>query len=229
MLYGAGIFITTAVGLILGEVLQRFEHPVDWAVFHWVEDASGQGWLHAMTALGRMGDPWPTRYTAIVAIVILTGVAIARRERFWVPAGFIGGSVVVEKFDQTALAKIVDRGHPPTGLGTFPSGGCVRILVIYGAIMLVVLAYLRAGRVVRSFGWSLIATMAFAEGYTRIYVGKHWATDVLGGWVLGGLMLAVTVFAGRALLARERPPLPAGRDGAAERNPPSAAAAADVS
>jgi membrane-associated phospholipid phosphatase len=40
------------------------------------------------------------------------------------------------------------------------------------------------------------------EGYSRWYLNKHWVTDVLGGWFYGGLLLAVAVFAGRALTLR---------------------------
>jgi membrane-associated phospholipid phosphatase len=205
LLYGAGIFVLTAVGLVLGEISQRVEDPVDWPVFHWIEDVQDDGWARPMNVLGQMGNIGPTRLVAVVAIVVLTAAALARRERWWVPAVLIGGTVLVQKFDQAALAKIVDRGHPPTTLGTYPSGGCARILAIYGVIMFLVLAYLRAGRLVRACGWSLIVTMAFAEGYTRLYLNKHWVTDVLGGWAVGGMMLAVTVFAGATLLSRSRP------------------------
>jgi membrane-associated phospholipid phosphatase len=42
--------------------------------------------------------------------------------------------------------------------------------------------------------------MATIEGYSRLYLLKHWLTDVLGGYVFGLSLLAVFVYAGRALL-----------------------------
>jgi membrane-associated phospholipid phosphatase len=49
----------------------------------------------------------------------------------------------------------------------------------------------------------LLAAMVTLEGYTRVYLLKHWLTDALGGYVYGGLMLTVFVYAGRALLDDE--------------------------
>jgi membrane-associated phospholipid phosphatase len=110
--------------------------------------------------------------------------------------------LLVEKYQQSMLATIVDRGHPPTTLGTYPSGGCARLISIYGVILFLVLELTRAGRRTRTLTWTLLWTAAFIEGYSRWYLNKHWVTDVLGGWFYGGLLLAVAVFAGRALVGR---------------------------
>ncbi|TYK53269.1 phosphatase PAP2 family protein [Actinomadura decatromicini] len=204
MLYGAGVFVLTAGGLALGELVQRVEGPVDRAVFDLMEDHYDRQWADPVELVGRLGNVWQTRFVALVAIVVLTGVALWRRERPWVPAFLISTSVLVQKFDQAALAKVVDRGHPPTTLGTFPSGGCARVLVIYGTITFLALAYSCAGRAVRIWSWSAIVTLAYVEGCTRTYLNKHWVTDVFGGWAVGGAMLLVTVFAARALLDARR-------------------------
>lgn len=204
LLYGAGVFVLTAGGLALGEFVQRIESAVDRPLFDMMENLYDPRWAEPVELVGRLGNTWPTRYAAVAAIVVLTGLALWRRARPWVPALLIGTSVVVQKFSQAALAEVVDRGHPPTTLGTYPSGGCVRVLVIYGTIAFLAFAYLRAGRTVRMYGWSLIVTLAYVEGYTRTYLNKHWVTDVLGGWAVGGAMLLVTVFAARVLLHAPR-------------------------
>ncbi|TYB48039.1 phosphatase PAP2 family protein [Actinomadura chibensis] len=213
-LYGAGMFVLTAGGLALGELVQRVEGPVDRAVFDLMEAHYDRRWADPVELVGRLGNVWQTRFVALAAIVVLTGLALWRRERAWVPGFLVGTSVLVQKFDQAALAKVVDRGHPPTTLGTYPSGGCARVLVVYGTITFLALAYSRAGRAARMWSWSAIVTLAYVEGYTRTYLNKHWVTDVLGGWAVGGAMLLVTVFAARALLDARRtapdgPPAPA--------------------
>jgi membrane-associated phospholipid phosphatase len=127
---------------------------------------------------------------------------VAGRRRWWAPGILILSVILVEKYQQSMLATIVDRGHPPTTLGTYPSGGCARLISVYGVILFAILELARAGRRTRVLTWTVLAAAAFMEGYSRWYLNKHWLTDVLGGWLYGGLLLVVAVFAGRALLRR---------------------------
>jgi membrane-associated phospholipid phosphatase len=159
------------------------------------------GWAHIMNVVTQLGNIPETRTAGVVFAVLLAFVAPRR----WVPAVLILGVIVVEKYQQTLLAAIVDRGHPPTTLGTYPSGGCARLICVYGTILFLSLELARAGRRTRVLAWTPLWAAAFAEGYSRWYLNKHWVTDVLGGWFYGGLLLAVVVFAGRALMS----PIPA--------------------
>ncbi|MGH3392708.1 MAG: phosphatase PAP2 family protein [Actinomadura sp.] len=194
---GAGVFLTAGVNIALGEALARLEDPVDWPTFHWVERIQQQDWAQLMNTIGQMGNIPESRVVGVVAAIALMFVAPSRR---WVPPLLIGTVIVVQKYAQAGVGKIVDRGHPPTTLGTFPSGGCSRAIAIFGVIVFLVLAYTGANRRLRGIGWGTVATLAFVEGYTRTYLNKHWVTDVLGGWIFGAMLLAAVVFAGRALL-----------------------------
>ena len=80
---------------------------------------------------------------------------------------------------------------------SFPSGHSLFAVVLYGT-----LAYLALGRG-RSIAWRLgcvaLATlMPLSIGVSRIYLGMHYPTDVLAGWLAGVLWLSAVGVIDRA-------------------------------
>ena len=204
MLCGAGLALSVAVLWPMGRYAFKLENAWDRPVFAWFRDnQAGQGWTDAMKLLTQMGNR-PVIY--VVTLAALPVLALLAPRRRWAPPFLAAAAVLIEQGVRVGLLKVVDRGHPPTSDGTWPSGGVGRVIAIYG--LLVFLAWWCA----RERGWRIatsrtavvaglvLATMAVVEGYTRVYLLKHWLTDALGGYVFGGLLLIVFVFAGRALL-----------------------------
>ena len=142
-----------------------------------------------------MGNSSVTRPLALVAGVVIALLWFTRGMRWWVPLLTFPVGYAMEAFGQVMLKLTVHRGHPPTDRGTYPSGGCARVVVVYGLI--IVLLLLWRHRPVSVSAWAagisvtLLATSI--EGYARVYNQEHWFTDVIGGIVFGFLTLGASV------------------------------------
>ena len=123
------------------------------------------------------------------AMCIPVGVVLLLRRRvhltayLWATAGLAG---VID----TAVKVAVDRDRPSieepvaTAFGqSFPSGHAMSSTVVYGALLLIFLPVVpRARRPV-----AVVATvvLVLAIGFTRLALGVHYISDVLGGFALG--------------------------------------------
>jgi undecaprenyl-diphosphatase len=127
---------------------------------------------------------------------LLLGVAVAVGSVFVIARGrkrlalylivtAIGGGLV-----DTAVKVIVNRPRPEIdeplihAFGkSFPSGHAMSSVVTYGALLLVLLPALRRrGRLV---AYVSTAVLILAIGLSRLMLGVHYVSDVLGGWALG--------------------------------------------
>jgi len=82
---------------------------------------------------------------------------------------------------------------------SYPSGHAITSVVVYGAVIyLVWIEGARLGPSRRFRHWRglfLIVVMVLVGGlgFSRIYLGVHWPTDVLGGWLVGLSWLAMSI------------------------------------
>ena len=86
---------------------------------------------------------------------------------------------------------------------SFPSGHSLGSIVCYGAMLLVFLPAAR-GRWRPAF-IAVIATLIALIGISRILLGVHYLSDVVGAWALGITWLGVTAFAFELTRQRGRP------------------------
>jgi undecaprenyl-diphosphatase len=95
---------------------------------------------------------------------------------------------------------LVDRPRPTfadpvaTARGlSFPSGHAMAVAVNYGALLLVYLPAL--ARRWKRVATIVAMTIVVAVGVSRLVLGVHYVTDVLGGWLLGLAWLALSTAA----------------------------------
>ena len=78
----------------------------------------------------------------------------------------------------------------------FPSSTAFFAVVFLGMVgYLVWQGQPRRPVAIATFG--ILPVLLFSSGLSRVYVGAHWTTDVLGGWLLGGAWLVLLVAAYR--------------------------------
>ena len=156
-----------------------------------------------LTTIGNNGN--------VQLVCLLSGILMAAiwRRNFWAPLVLIVGIFYLERYSQRGLAHLVHRGHPPTTLGTFPSGGVGRLLAVYGLILVLAVFLLPTlSRAWRVGLYTALGTAATVEAFTRVYLAKHWLTDAVGGLIYGYLLLIVAATAVAALVHTYGPTRP---------------------
>ncbi len=76
---------------------------------------------------------------------------------------------------------------------SFPSGHTLDATVFYGVMLLVFLPIIP--RRLRKLAAGLVIALVVAIGFSRVAIGVHYPSDVIGGWLLGVAWLGVTAHA----------------------------------
>jgi hypothetical protein len=192
-----GVVVIVAVGWPLGLLAHALEGPVDQPVFRWFEARQDPDWSAIWLVLTDVGGLQQSRELVVLGAVVFAVVWAVRGRRWWVPPFVLVVGYLVEFYLQQNLQHLVDRGHPPTTLGSYPSGGNARVVLVYGLFAVFLLACSRTPRrTSRVAAAVVVALLMGVESYARTYNLEHWVTDVVGGLVFGVLLLVmmVTVF-----------------------------------
>jgi undecaprenyl-diphosphatase len=184
---------------------QRFD---EWMI-RTLRQHEGPAWLQEIgrdfTALGGVA------VMALITLAVAGYLLLSRRYRaMWLVVAATAGGLVLS----TVLKYFIDRDRPAlvehksmVYTKSFPSGHSMMAAVVYLTLGSL-LARIMPGRVLKLYFLVLAMVLTFLVGVSRIYLGVHWPTDVLAGWV-GGLVWALLVW----LVARHLQ-----RKGAVERD-----------
>ncbi len=149
------------------------------------------GVVKAVTWLGSGGVLW----TLIGAAVVL--LAIRRRWRLAIYLLVTGaGELTLDPVLKALVGRLRPVVAHPIAHGngnSFPSGHALGSIVCYGALFLVFLPAARG--IWRRVFTAVIVTLIAAIGVSRLLLGVHYVSDVLGGWALGITWLGITAFA----------------------------------
>jgi membrane-associated phospholipid phosphatase len=192
--------LTIAVARHSGPI-QHFDNAIhSWVVSH--RSAASLSIARAITWGG------VTRVT-LPALVLVGALALRGHRPLGTRLGsgvLLAGAASVGIYLEIGLNSMVGRARPPVadwagtaGGPAFPSGHTTAATIFAASCAWALTTRIRVGRP-RVVLWSVAGAFALAAGWSRVWLGVHWPTDVVGGWLFGvswSALAVVTVVAAR--------------------------------
>ena len=223
-----GLFAGTRVSLLLGALLvagiglsisahqyQRF--PGDLPIAEWVQSLSIPLLSSFLDGVSVLGDWLPATVMTTTVVVLLW---VLRR---WADAAYLvlitAGSTPLNWL----IKDLVDRPRPDDILmnatkgltsNSFPSGHTVFTSVFFGLLVVYISDLDLGPRWARRITQVLLIGLILGMGASRIYLGVHWPSDILGGYTFSAIYLTVLMWH-RGYIRANRLTF-VGRDGAAK-------------
>lgn len=186
---GLWVFSLIAEDVIHQDALTR----LDLTVLHWLRahaTPTSYGFWSVISALGSG--------VAMTVLALGIGLLLLLQRRGIVLAGWVVAFAGAGVLDG-ALKLLIRRPRPPGAVDflshlswSFPSGHALGSLVGYGMVAyLLVLSVRQPSRRVGAVPGA--ALLILAVGISRLYLGVHYLSDVMGGYAVGALWLSACI------------------------------------
>lgn len=189
----AGLLLSLGVILLFAklaeDVVEGESRAFDTAVLLWI-DANSPDWLYGpMLAVTTLGYYW----FVLPLLVAATVAFYAKRRRIsavLLPVATVGGMVlttVLKAVFERARPELFDSGYDAS-FYSFPSGHATMAVGFYGTLTFLVAMRLRGVR-----RWTVVASgllLVLLIGFSRLYLGVHYPTDVLAGYLAAPLWIS---------------------------------------
>lgn len=206
--------------IILATMLVAFT-PWPGRMDHWLLALMVHGRTSPQTAVAQFFTWLGSGPTVIAVAAMLAAVLWLGTRRMALPGALLG-TVACAVGSETLMKLAVARPRPPVDVVigvpsasyAFPSGHTTNGTAVYVMGALLLATMLRSTRL-RAALLASAVVIALGIGWSRLYLGFHWLSDVLGGWLLAATVIA----AATTMLAAWRGPAISG----SEPGDPSAA------
>jgi membrane-associated phospholipid phosphatase len=195
------LFMALAVGVLIGGPLVHFDRWAADALHTYASEAPSLTYFfHIVSALGSL--------EALVLVSVLVAIALLVR-RSWSPLAAWLVAVLGGEALNLLLKDLFARPRPhferPLVVETsfsFPSGQTMESLVVYGMLAYFAVLALR-DRGKRGISVGGAAVLVALIGLSRLYLGAHYFSDVVGGFAAGGAWLSAVITGWEAIRRRD--------------------------
>lgn len=195
-LVAAAVLVVGGAWLFFGVLEDVISHDplvdVDVFAYHLLQSLRTPAMDRVMTAITELGD------AQVLLPVILVALAWFLSHRLWLTAGYWLAAIGVAEVLAKVLKVALHRPRPGAFYGgieqfSFPSGHATMSVVVYGFLAFLLCRNVRAG--LRKVVISLTVTLVGLIVLSRLYLGAHWLSDVLGGSSFGVAWVAALAIA----------------------------------
>jgi membrane-associated phospholipid phosphatase len=175
--------------------LQSSRFPGDLSVSQWVQSFNSAVLRSAMKWVSLFFSGWPGAAIVIVSALVIWWRVGVFEALLVTLAGLVSLLEPVLKFliDQPRpSSSLVQVFVNETGSG-FPSGHAMFSILYLGTIAYVLYICFRKNSW-RFFFLIIAAILALLVGFSRIFLGVHWLSQVIGGYLTGGILLTALIW-----------------------------------
>lgn len=172
---------------------------MEWMVAHRVPWVTSMFWV--ITTLGN---------TVSMFVWSIAGCAALVRSGRRTDALMVAGAMLTGWGAMSLAKQIFGRDRPPLpdrlveiSSHSFPSGHAM-MSALLATMAITVMLRSTTRWLHRPAVLAAPVVLSLAIGFSRIYLGAHWATDVAAGWVFGVLWGLLCIYAVRVISARSR-------------------------
>jgi undecaprenyl-diphosphatase len=149
-------------------------------------------WRRSLTAVSLAGEP------VVIVCLGLAGFVISflrDKPASWHAFVYAGIAYGINILLKLILHRKRPRGKIVTTLGiqsySFPSGHAFGSVLLYGLMAYIASRHLATA--VAAITVILLLVLIFFVGISRVYLNDHYPSDIVAGWLLGAVSLAIVV------------------------------------
>lgn len=196
-----GMMVSLAALWLFAGVTEDLIHhdPVsqlDMRLFNWFHQHSSASGAKIFEAIGGVASPLVVITLAVLVLVVL----LLRKDRLlataWL-ATLVGSGIV-----DAAAKHIVQRPRPNHldvfsygPANSFPSGHALGSLTCYGMLAYILAVFWAKDWRARTAIVAVAALLVLAIGFSRLYLGVHYFSDIIAGYAAGLVWLSVCITA----------------------------------